>query len=52
MPEHVITYYSALVVGRSDRDEGRRRLRPLEEREPRWREAYESALRVLGQRDG
>jgi uncharacterized Ntn-hydrolase superfamily protein len=52
VPEHVITYYSALVAGRSDRDEGRRRLRPLEEREPRWRDAYESALRVLEQRDG
>jgi uncharacterized Ntn-hydrolase superfamily protein len=52
VPEHLITYYSALVAGRSDHDEGRRRLRPLEEREPRWRDAYESALRVLEQRDG
>ncbi|HWN21597.1 MAG TPA: hypothetical protein VNP93_06465, partial [Gaiellaceae bacterium] len=50
--EDVITYYSALVAGRSDRDEGRRRLRRLEEREPRWGLAYESALQMFERRDG
>lgn len=47
----VISYYAALVTGRADRDEGRRRLRPLEEREPRWAVAYESALLMLELRD-
>jgi len=50
--EDVITYYSALVAARFDRDEGRRRLRPLEEREPRWGRAFESALEMLERRDG
>ena len=50
--EDVITYYSALVAARFDRDEGRRRLRPLEEREPRWGRAFESALEMFERRDG
>lgn len=51
LAEDVVLYYSALVTGRADRDEGRRRLRPLEEREPRWGVAYESGLRMVEQRD-
>ncbi len=50
--EDVIAYYSALVAGRFDRDEGRRHLRPLEEQEPRWGLAYESALQMFERRDG
>ena len=50
--EDVIAYYSALVAARFDRDEGRRRLRPLEEREPGWGRAYESALELFERRDG
>jgi uncharacterized Ntn-hydrolase superfamily protein len=49
--EDVITYFSALVAGRVDREEGRRRLRPLVEREPRWAGAFESALSLFEQRD-
>ncbi|HEX5800280.1 MAG TPA: DUF1028 domain-containing protein [Gaiellaceae bacterium] len=49
--EDVITYFSALVAGRVDREEGRRRLRPLVEREPRWAGAFDSALSLFEQRD-
>jgi uncharacterized Ntn-hydrolase superfamily protein len=49
--EDVITYFSALVAGRVDREEGRLRLRPLLEREPRWASAFESALDLFEQRD-
>ena len=52
LSEDVISYYAALIAGRSDREEGRRRLRPLEEREPRWAIAYESALSMFARRDG
>ena len=52
VPEDVITYLSALAAGRVDREEGRRRLRPLLERESRWATAFESAVDLLEQRDG
>jgi len=42
---------SARVAGRVDREEGRLRLRPLLGREPRWADAFESALDLFEQRD-
>jgi len=51
VPEDVVTYFSALVAGRVDREEGRLRLRPLLERDARWAIAYDSALDLFEQRD-